>query len=120
MIEQNISDSSIGTKRKVAFDGIEGMSIKSKVARIVWVVTQYDSNDNEITVADINQNRIVISPISNENQVDPQTGITAEVPTEGTVPEFDFWWEMLNSALLPQVLMQAIQILDSQGRFDRP
>jgi hypothetical protein len=119
-ITQNISNGALGTKRMVTFEGIRSMSMRSKFAQIVWVVTQYGENDVKLTTPDIQQDRTVISPISNANWVNPQTGITVEAGTEGAVPEFDFWWSMLNSVLLPQVLAQAIQTLDSLNRFDLP
>jgi hypothetical protein len=119
-IEVNISDSSIGSKRKVKFESLQDMSLQNKICSIKWIVTQYDSEGNKLTTPDIEQDRMVISPISNKNLVNPQTGITVEAGTQGAVPEFDFWWAMLNSALLPQVLSQAILTLDSLNRFDLP
>lgn len=120
MIEIQISNSTIGTARSVRFDGIELMSIQRKYAEIVWIVTQYDSEDNKLSTPDIQQDRTVISPISNQNWVNPQNGITVEEGAEGAVPEFDFWWAMLSSNLLPAVLSQAIKTLDSLNRFDLP
>jgi hypothetical protein len=119
-ITQNISDGALGTKRTVTFDGIRSMSMASKFAQIVWIVTQYDSEGSKLTTPDIWQDRTVISPISDENWVDPNTGITVPPDTQGAVPEFSFWWGMLQSNLLPNVLVQAIQTLDSLNRFDQP
>jgi hypothetical protein len=119
-IRIKISDGKFGQQRFVEFEGIRSMSMQAKFAQIVWVVTQYDANDVKLTTPDIQQDRTVISPISNSNWVNPQTGITVEEGTEGAVPEFDFWWAMLQSNLLPNVLVQAIQTLDSLNRFDQP
>lgn len=119
-ITQNISNGALGTKRTVTFEGIRSMSMQSKFAQIVWIVTQYDSEDNKLSTPDIQQDRTVISPISNDNWVNPQNGITVEEGTEGAVKEFDFWWAMLSSNLLPAVLSQAIKTLDSLNRFDLP
>lgn len=120
MITFDISESALGTKRKVTFEGIRSMSMQSKFAQIVWIVSQYDAEGNKLTTPDIQQDRTVISPISNENVVNPATGVTVEAGTEGAVPEFDFWWTTLQSNLLPVVLAQAIQTLDSLNRFDLP
>jgi hypothetical protein len=120
MIEVKISNSSLGTIRKVKFEGISNMFFSLKTAEIEWLVFQFDQEGNLIESPDIKQGRSVISPISNQNQVNPQTGITLLDGQEGGFPEFDWWWNVLQSQPLPIVLTQAIQILDSQGRFDRP
>jgi hypothetical protein len=119
MIEVAISDSALGTKRKVNFEGIRSMQFSIGFAQIVWIVSQLDDEGNKLNLPDINQDRVVISPISNQNQVDPNTGITLPEGEQGS-PEFDWWWAVLQQQTLPTVLTQAISILYSQGRFDRP
>jgi hypothetical protein len=119
MNEIPISDSALGTKRTVQFEGIRSMQISVGFAQIVFIVRQYDNEGNLLNLPDIQQNRIVISPLSDTNQVDPQTGITL-LEGETGAPEFTWWWTMAMTVPLPTLINQAIQILDSQGRFDRP
>jgi hypothetical protein len=119
MNEIPISDSGLGTKRTVQFEGIRSMGITNGFAQILFIVKQYDNEGNLLELADIQQNRIVISPLSDLNQVDPQTGITLQEGETGA-PEFTWWWTMAMTVPLPTLIAQAIQILDSQGRFNRP
>ena len=119
MNEIPISDSALGTKRTVQIEGIRSMQISIGFANVVFIVRQYDSEGKLLELPDIQQNRVVISPISNENQVDPNTGITLPEGEQG-VPEFDWWWAQAQVVPLPTIIQQAITLLDQQGRFDRP
>lgn len=118
MTEIPISNSALGTKRTVQFEGIRSMKISNGFAQIVFIVRQYDNENNLLELPDIAQNRVVISPISNVNNVDPNTGVTLPEGEEGT-PEFDWWWQMAQVTPLPTIISQAITLLDQQGRFDR-
>jgi len=117
-LEIQISNSPLGHYRKVEFEGIRSMSMRQGFAQIIWIVTQYDENWQKIDTPDINQERTVISPISNANNVDPNTGMTLPAGEEG-VPEFDFWWDMLNIQFLPQVIGAVIVMIDNDERYNR-
>ena len=76
MNEIPISDSALGTKRTVQFEGIRSMQISEGFAQIVFIIKQYDNEGNLLNLPDIQQNRAVISPLSDAHHVDPQTAIT--------------------------------------------
>jgi hypothetical protein len=119
MIEIQISNGEFNQIRKVRFEGINLMRLSIGYAEIEFLVYQYDSKGELLDSPDIAQGRSVISPISNENQVNPQTGITLPEGEQGS-PEFDWWWAQAQVVPLPTIIQQAITLLDHQGRFDRP
>jgi len=118
MIEINISDGLFGQKRKVKFEGINMMSLSRGFAEIEFLLYQFDNQGELLQSPDLRQARSVVSPLSDANHVDPQTGITLPEGETGA-PEFTWWWTMAKTVPIPTLIEQAIQILDSQGRFDR-
>lgn len=149
MIEKKISSTIIDgheIQRKVVFDGIQYMEVSKKHAEIIWRVYLLDTDDNVILHPDIEIGRVVKSPLTNSNLVDINgIMITKELLTlqnlinedetqedyeirietlyrttlENGIPEFDFYFEALMEYPLPIILLQAIDLLDSLGRFDR-
>lgn len=130
MITQiQISDSRAGDKRVVIWEGINSMTNQGKFANIVWLVRHLDSEDNLIDDPDINQDRRVITPISDENKVTsegiliiPENFESEEDYQEALeigIPEYTFWMTAIQNTPLPAIIMQAAQILDTFNRFDR-
>lgn len=128
-LQIKISNSRAGDKRVVIWEGINSMTNQGNFANIVWIVRHLDSNDNPITDPDINQDRRVITPISNENLVTNQGVLVVpenfeteeeyQTALESGIPEYTFWMAAIQSAPLPAILMQAAQILDTFKRFER-
>jgi hypothetical protein len=149
-IEKPISSTTIDghiIARKVRFEGIQYFEYSQKHAQIIWKVFLIDTEGEYINHPDVNQGRIVLSPIVNTNRVN-ELGITitkeyimSQNPqnfeeessleyntrinelynnewNNGT-PEFDFYFNSLTIYPLSIVLNQAIDLLDSLGRFDR-
>lgn len=129
MIEILISDSVFGTKRKVVFEGIDLMSQRNKTAVIKWVLTHYDQNDKRIDNIDLIQDRIIETPISDENRVkkngdlidriDYETDEEYQQAFDAGYPEYSFWWSLISQHPLPIILNQAAQILNNHNRFNR-
>lgn len=129
----NISDSAVGTKRRVKFDGINSMSHEEKKANIVWIVEQVDANGYLLDIVDLDQSRRVITPISDENRVDNNgvlilrenypVGTTGDqdyqAAWDAANPEYSFWWNLIEQSPLPVILSQAATILNNYNRFDR-
>lgn len=129
----NISDSAVGTKRRVKFYGINSMSHEAKKANIVWIVEQVDANGDLLDIVDLEQSRRVITPITDENRVDNNgililrenypVGETGDQQYQDAWdagnPEYSFWWTLLQADNLPNILSQAATILNNYNRFDR-
>jgi hypothetical protein len=125
-----ISNSRAGDKRVVIWEGINSMTNQGKFANIVWLVRHLDGKDSPIDDPDINQDRRVITPISDANLVTSQGILIVpenfeneedyQATLEIGIPEYTFWMTAIQSAPLPVIIMQAAQILDQFNRFDRP
>lgn len=129
-----ITDSSIGAKRRVDFEGISAQSQAGGYAQIVWKIWQFDEDQetrkNEL---DAVQGRIVFSTISDHNRVTSDgILITREGFPEGEVgdrayqmalaaghPEYSYWMALLRVAHLPTVLEAAGNMLAQYNRYDR-
>ncbi|PRY90554.1 hypothetical protein [Mongoliibacter ruber] len=128
-LQIQISGSRAGEKRIVIWEGINSMTNQGKFANIVWIVRHLDSEDNLIDDPDINQDRRVITPISDNNLVTQQGVLIVpenfendedyQSALESGIPEYTFWMTAIQSTPLPAIIMQAAQILDSYNRFDK-
>jgi hypothetical protein len=132
-IEFEIKNSSIGSIRKVAFDGIHAMSEEKQYAFIAWKIWQYDSDENLKNELDAVQGRVVITPVSGSNKVtDEGVLIIRELFTEGksgdeefTIAlsqghnEYKYWMGLLRIVPLTTVITAAGQLLEKFQRFDR-
>lgn len=128
-----ITDSTIGTRRKVTYEGIRSQSESEQFANIVWYITQHDQDGNLINSLDAVQNRQVITPVSGQNRVNSQgTLIIRELFPEGEKGqeafnlawqsghnEYKFWMGLLRIAPLPTVLLAGGNLLSQYQRFDR-
>lgn len=129
MIKIEISPNRAGDKRIVIWEGINSMTIQGKFANIVWIVRQLDSNGNQINDPDLLQDRRVITPISDTNRVNEQGVLIDrenfnsdeefEKAFESGFPEFTFWMTAIQKETLPNIIIQAANILNQFGRFDR-
>ena len=146
---KNISNIEIDGKifqRRADFEGIQALSISLNQANIVWKIYILNSQGELLNHPDILQGRIHVSKISNEFRVTTE-GVTINedyirsiTPQEegeleidynyrirsvyetmyaNGLPEFDFYWGMLFSVPLPQVISQSIDIIDSLGGYDK-
>jgi hypothetical protein len=129
-----ISDSSLGTRRKVQFEGIKSMTERGQFAQIVWLIWQYDQEGNLLNELDAVQGRQVITPVSGQNRVTAEgILIMREAFPEGEVGdrayqmafdkgynEYQYWMALLRLAPLPVVLNAAGNLLAQYERYDRP
>lgn len=125
-----ISNTEIGTKRQVIFEGINSMSHENKTANIVWCVQQIDEQGELLDPLTVNQSRKVITNISDANRVtqegnlidrpDFETDEAFQEAFDNGYPEYSYWWNLINQHPLPVILNQAAQILNSFNRFDKP
>jgi len=129
-----ISDSSLGTRRKVQFEGIRSMTERGQFAQVVWLIWQYDQEGNLLNELDAVQGRQVITPVSGQNRVTADgVLIIREAFPEGEVGdrayqmamnsgynEYQYWMALLRVAPLPQVLAAAGNLLNQHERYDRP
>lgn len=149
MIQKIISATTIDGNqfvRKVVFEGMQYFEVSKKQAQIIWKVFLLDKEGNNIINPDVENGRIIRSPISNSNKVD-QNGIMISkeiisiqnpiLENESVedyqirletilsdelligIPEFDFYMNALTQYPLPVILMQAIDQLDYLKRFDK-
>lgn len=128
-IQKTIPPNSLGILRRVTWEGIERLSFKNKYAQIFWNVEMVDENGNLLEEPDLNQERQVMSILSNENRVNengllviPEYYDTEEEYQAAllvSIPEFDFWVGAIHQVTLPQLITGAIDMLVSTGRFDR-
>jgi hypothetical protein len=131
-IEFFISDSELGTKVKVQFEGIRSMTESGEFANIVWLISQYSEEGERLNPLFVVQDLQVVTDVSGNNRV-TNDGITIkrEGFPEGEVGdrayqmtftighnEFTFWMSMLEYVPMPKVLALAATILDQFGRFD--
>lgn len=128
-----ISDSSLGTRRKVQFEGIRSMTERGQFAQIVWLIWQYDQEGNLVNELDAVQGRQVITPVSGHNRVTAEgILIIREAFPEGEVGdrayqmafdkgynEYQYWMAVLRLAPLPVVIQAAGNILAEFYRYDR-
>ena len=129
-----VSDSSIGAKRKVVFDGIRSQSEEGQFAQIVWKIWQFDEDgETLINELDAVQGRIVITPVTGQNRVTSDgILIMREAFPEGEVGdrtyqmawnaghnEYRYWTALLRIAPLPNIIEAAGNLLAQYDRFDR-
>lgn len=135
-----------GFPRKVSLSQLMHIDFDNKTGEIYWKVWQVDEEGEVINNPDLNQGRIVSTPINNSNKV-TQGGVMItreyvesqnaqekeetdeeynqriselmESELENGIPEFEFWLGLLTSQKFPIALTQAAQLLASFGRFDR-
>lgn len=133
-IEFEISDSEIGTKLKVRFEGIRSMTDTDEFANIVWTVSQFDNEGKRMNPLFAVQDRQVVTEVSGNNRVTDEgiTIIRAAFP-EGEVGdrayqmawnaghnEYHYWMALLKVGTLPAILTAAGQILSQYNRFHQP
>jgi hypothetical protein len=124
-----ITSNRAGDRRIVIWDGIEAMSNVNRYANITWIVRHVDEEGNPIQDLDLNQDRRVITPISDYNLVTDQgiviTPDQFETPEayqeayDAGIPEYTFWMAMIEQTPLPEVISLAAQMLAQFNRFDR-
>lgn len=133
-IEFEISDSEIGTKLKVKFEGIRSMTESGEFANIVWTVSQFDLEGKRMNPLFAVQDRQVVTEVSGRNRVTNE-GITIirESFPEGEAGdrayqtawnaghnEYYYWMALLKVGTLPKILKAAGQILSQYNRFHQP
>lgn len=128
-----ITESSLGAMRKVEFEGIQYMSEKKQYAEIVWLIWQYNKENNLINELDAVQGRTVITPVTGLNRVTSDgILIMREVFPEGEIGdrayqmamnaghnEYHYWMALLRVAPLPIVIQTAGNMLAQYNRYDR-
>jgi hypothetical protein len=129
-----ITDSSLGTKREVRFEGIRSMTESGQFAQIVWTLWQYDKEDNLVNELEAVQGRQIITPVSGENRVnsngililresfsDTEEGqLSYQKAYDNGHNEYKYWLALLRVAPLPTVISAAGNLLAQYQRFDRP
>lgn len=129
-----ISDSSIGARRRVVFEGIRSMTDSGQFAQIVWTIWQEEEEGGLKNELDAVQGRQVITPVSGQNRVTAEgILITREAFPVGEVGdrayqmaldkgynEYQYWMALLRIAPLPKVLKAAGNLLAQYERYDRP
>lgn len=133
-IEFDVSDSELGTKLRVRFEGIRSMTESGEFANIIWVVSQYSEEGDRLNPLFAVQDRQVITEVSGRNRVTPD-GITIkrEAFPEGETGdrayqmayssghnEYRFWMALLHTRSLPEIITAAGQILAQYARFHQP
>jgi len=132
-IEFQIKDSSIGSIRKVRFEGILHQSETGQFAEILWNIWQFNSEGNQISALDAVQGRQVSTVVSGNNRVNADgILIIRELFPEGEIGdrayqmayttghnEYKYWMALLRIAPLTTVITAAGQMLAQFERFDR-
>ena len=125
-----ITPNRAGDRRIVLWDGIDSMSNINGYANITWIVRHVDAEGNPIQDLNLNQDRRVVTPISDFNRVTNQgilitadqfeTSEAFQEAHEAGIPEYSFWMEMIKKTPLPDVINLAAQMLAQFERFDKP
>jgi hypothetical protein len=133
-IEFPITDSSIGARRIVRFEGIRSQSDSQEFAQILWTIWQMDEKGELKNELDAVQGRQVITPVSGQNRVTANgILILREAFPQGEVGdrayqmawnagynEYRYWMALLRLATLPNVIIGAGSILAQYERYDKP
>lgn len=129
-----ITDSTIGAKRRIDFEGIKSQSEDRQFAQIFWKVWQFEKEgETLINELDAVQGRIVITPVSGQNRVTADgILIMRESFPEGEIGdrayqmawdaghnEYLYWMALLRVAPLPTVIQTAGAMLAQYNRYDR-
>lgn len=129
-----ISDSSIGAKRRVDFEGIQSQSEDQQFAIILWKVWQFEQDrETLINELDAVQGRIVTTPVTGYNRVTSEgISVMRESFPEGEIGdrayqmamnaghnEYHYWMALLRVAPLPTVIQAAGSMLAQFERYDR-
>jgi hypothetical protein len=132
-IEFLIKDSSLGSIRKVRYEGILHQSETGQFAEILWNIWQFDAEGNLISSLDAVQGRQVSTLVSGQNKVSADgILILRELFPEGEIGdrayrmawssgcnEYKYWMALLRVAPLATVITLAGQMLAQFERFDR-
>lgn len=129
-----ITDSTLGTRRKVDYEGIRSQTERGQFAQIVWLIWQYDKEGNLLNELDAVQGRQVITPVTGQNRVTSEgLLIVREAFPEGEIGdrafqmaydkghnEYLYWMSLLRIAKLPDVIIAAGYLLAQYERYDKP
>jgi len=113
----NLTDTKYGTKRKAIIGGINSFDIFNKSINIVFYIQLIDNQGNLLDDLSLNQNRRAVYQVNTLKWVDNQFN---EVPegANGAVTEYDYFWNRLQSVLLPTLVLQLGNKLKERGFFE--
>jgi len=114
----NLAHTQFGQKRRLVIAGINSWDhINGKSLKVVFYVQIIDEQGNTIEDKSINQNRKVVYSVNNQNFVNAQFERVNE-GTTGAKPEYDYFFELTSTIVLPNLIEQLAQKLILRGIFD--
>lgn len=108
-----LADTKYGMKRKAIIGGVS-FDVLQKNCQISFYVQLIDSNNNLLDDQSIYQNRAVSYNLNNQNRVDNQFNV---VQINGT-GEYDFFFNLLQTVPLPNLILQLAEKLKQRGIFN--
>lgn len=112
-----LSPTKYGTKRRAIISGFAQWNHLNSFAEVLFYVQLIDANGNLLDDKSLNQNRVVIYPLSNYNKVDAQFNPI----NEGGTGEYDYFYnytENPNGKTISQILIQLGNKLNERGIFN--
>jgi hypothetical protein len=109
-----LSDSPLGVKRRLKIVGFVEWDDVQKFLICKFFIESIDAQGNLLTDKVVNQNREVRYAVTNANKVNDQFN---PVQTGGT-GEYDYFWNSLQTILMPTLIIQLATKLNERGIFN--
>lgn len=109
----NLINTKFGTKRKAIIGGIT-FNVLAGNMEVNYIIQLIDASGNLLEDLSINQNRFVTYSMNNQTKVDAQFNVVAI----GGKGEYDYFFELMQTMTLPNLILQLGNKLNSRGIFN--
>jgi hypothetical protein len=108
-----LSNTKYGTKRKAIIGGVT-FNILAGNMEVNYIIQLIDGQGNLLDDPSLNQNRFVTYAMNNETKVDAQFNVV----NTGGKGEYDYFFELMQTMTLPNLILQLGNKLNERGIFN--
>jgi hypothetical protein len=111
----NLPNTEYGYKQKLIIGGINSWNVLNEPSlNVVFFIEILDQANQKVDDKSITQNREIVYNLNNTKRVDAQFN---PVQTGGT-GEYDYFWNSLQTILMPTLIIQLATKLNERGIFN--
>ena len=112
-----LSNTKFGIVRKLKIEGFARFTVLGKFAELLFIVQLVDETGKLLSDKSLVQNREVSYMLYNSNFVNDQFD-QVDKNSEGAKPEFDYFFQLMQTTALPTLITQLADKLIIRGIFN--